>query len=322
MNQLAFTGLLVLVAFAACSAPTPGATPATLTPSLTVSVAHTRATLPITVTPTQLMVRSSLATSPTPGVTRAPTLRSTPAPTIATATPVTQTLRIEQHVGTYTIRLWHPAQGLYDHATISQSGQPEVYVEAVQALGQLPAVDITGEGDPEILFETYQGGSHCCWGTVVYSLGPAPVKILDINSTPDYYGDGRGTFQDIDGDGQYEFITHDALSGIPCSAPTVQVILRYEPGRGYVGASPYYAKVYADEIAANTRQAETNIEKTHEGYKCDVYPVIVAYLYSGQTARARSEMERLYQGADRSELLDRLEQSVKQGRFYIAATTP
>jgi hypothetical protein len=193
----------------------------------------------------------------------------------------------------------------------------------VESIGSLPASDVTGDGYPDVMFETYDGGSHCCWGTVVYSLGPVPTKVLDISSAAYYYaGTGRGSFRDLDSDGIYEFITHDPVLYSPCSQPRVKVILQYEPGHGYVGASPRFAALYAEDIAAHTRQAEEQINLSKEGYKCGVYPVVMDYLYSGQPDRAWEELDRLYLGPDVEVFRAQLEHSASRGRFFVATEVP
>ena len=224
----------------------------------------------------------------------------------------------ERSIGAYTIRLWQPVPGtgMYNQATIHREGQPEITVDAVTAIHDLPA-GLTGDGSPDIWFETFAGGSRCCAGTVAYDLGTVPTKVLDILQEPDYYGTGSGTFQDLDGDGSLEFITRDPLRGIPCSGPAVKVILQYLPGQGYVGASPRFAAAHADDIAVHTRGAEEQVELSRDGYKCGVYELIVDYLYSGQVDRAWEELQRLYLGSDLEQFRAQLQQAVNQGRFYV-----
>ena len=341
--------LLTLMELAAC-APLP--TPATLSP--TPAGTGTAASLPThnaQVTGTALRLTALAASStPVPVSTVGPDATATlvppaipqvtatvvspqstpppptPTPTLPEVTPG-YTPYAERLIAPYTIRLWHPGLGvgMYDIATISQAGQPDIRLESVEALGNLPAADISGEGYADVMFQTYGGGSHCCWGTVVYNLGPVPAKVLEVWSSP-YYPPrtGRGIFQDLDGNGTYEFITYDPLEkGIPCTSPDVKVILRYEPGRGYVGASPDFAALYADEIAAHTRQAEEEIEQSQSGYKCGVYQVVVVdYLYSGQPDRVWAELRRLYLAPDVEDFRTQLAQAVSQGRFFVGAVTP
>lgn len=239
---------------------------------------------------------------------------------IATVLPpeLYRTLRI----GEYTVDLYHPGTGggLYDHAVISAPGRAPVRVDAVQEIGELPAADVTGEGNPDLLLNLYMGGSHCCWGLVLYDLGEQPREVLGQQS-PAYQipATGRGAFEDLDGDGSYEFITRDPLEGIPCSQPSVLAVLRYdEASAQYVGASPQYPQRFADEIARHTVVAEEQREESRMHFKCAAYGVIMDYLYPGRPAEARRELERLYLGADREQFWQQLQVSASRGRCYVA----
>lgn len=277
--------------------------------------------------PARSPVPAQLPTTP-PAVV--PTLPPTPSeapahvPTIALSPTAGDYVLVEERsIGAYTVRVFQPVfgMGMYKHATISKGGQSEIRVESVAKINDLPAEDVTGDGFPDVWFETYAGGSHCCYGTVIYNLGSVPVKVLDILESPFYYGTGTGIFQDLDGDDAYEFITRDPLKGIPCSGPSVKVILQYTPGQGYVGAGPRFAGAYADDIAAHTRRAEEEIDLSREGYKCGVSEVIADYLYAGQADLAWQELQRLYQGADLAQFRMQLAQVISEGRFFVPTAT-
>jgi hypothetical protein len=164
--------------------------------------------------------------------------------------------------------------------------------------------------------ETYAGGSHCRAGTVVYSLEPTPEEVLHIIASGSN-DTGRGTFQDLDDDGFYEFITADPLAGIPCTQPIVKAILRYEPGQGYVGASPRFPRAYDEDLAAFMQAAEAGREATRDGYECDIYPLIATYLYIGRPDLAREALDRHYLGPDPDGFFTRLQQAVAAGRFHV-----
>ncbi len=43
---------------------------------------------------------------------------------------------------------------------------------------QTACVDLTGDGQPELIIQTYSGGAHCCFDIFVYQLQPAFRRIL------------------------------------------------------------------------------------------------------------------------------------------------
>ena len=237
---------------------------------------------------------------------------------LASAAPVPQdTVYQEFVIISYTIRLWHRELGIHDFATISQLGQPDVRVDDVETIDRLPPrvppLDVTGDHDPDLIFLTHPNGSaHCCYGTVVYNLGALPTQVLDILS-PAYQtpGTGRGDFQDINGDGRYEFITSDPLLGIACTQPSVYVILQYDPAQGrYVGATPRFAAYRADMIARYLSLPTTSDP-------CTIYPMVTTLSYLGKTDDAKAAFDRLYRGDNTASYWETLQTAVHQGRFYV-----
>jgi len=237
----------------------------------------------------------------------------TPLPSLS-ATPGDK-IYSEQVIGDDTIRLWHPGQGLTDFATItSPYQQGEIRINDVESIGELPTDDIDGDSYPDIEFLTHFPGSHCCSGTVVYDLTPYAPKVLDIHTMGDQPAGGRGDFQDLDGDGVYEFIMQDPLSGIACTQPSVTAILAYDPNQQqYVGASPRFVSYYDDSIPQLTTQAQS-------GVQCDVYPLITTLLYAGETKNAKAAFDKVYHADDAAAFWAALQASVEHGQFYVAGS--
>lgn len=237
---------------------------------------------------------------------------------LASSAPVTgtgDTVYREFTLGDYTVHLWHPGQGMHDFVTLTATNRADVRVDDLDVIGSLPAADVTGEGDPDLLILTHPNGSaHCCYGSVLYNLGEMPTKILDILS-PAYQlpGTGRGDFQDIDGDGRYEFITLDPLQGIACTQPSVYTILQYAPAQGrYVGATPHFASYRADTIARYLQLPATSDP-------CTIYPMVTTLFYMGKANEAKAAYDRLYRGADAAAYWETLKTAAEQGHFYIPA---
>jgi hypothetical protein len=241
----------------------------------------------------------------------------TPLASVAAASQ--DTITQEFSIISYAIRLWHPAQGLHDFATISQLGQPDIRIDDVETIVGLPLrvppLEVTGDHDPDLIFLIHPNGSaHCCYGTVVYNLGTLPTQVLNILS-PAYQtpATGRGDFQDIDGDGRDEFITSDPLTGIPCTQPSVYTILQYDPIQGkYVGATPRFATYRADMIARYLSLPTTSDP-------CTIYPMVTTLSYLGKTDDAKAAYDRLYRGADAGAYWETLQTAVQHGRFYVPA---
>ena len=154
----------------------------------------------------------------------------------------------EASVGAYTLRIWSPINnvpdrlknGYYGTGTIS-SAQGEWIVDDATHLLPLPAADITGDGQPEAMFAVRGGGSHCCSGIALYSLGDAPKLLLRAMG-----GGGLGVVisdvRDLDGDGIYELLGRQFVP-VECSWPSAQLILAYD-GQRYALAGQRFAGEY------------------------------------------------------------------------------
>lgn len=266
--------------------------PATLTPADEAGPAATHTPLPpSTSTPTVLPATPVPTASPEP---------PTPAPPAEA-----YIVEDERQIGEYVVRLWRntSSEGVgYDQiATISGAGQPPVQAEFVAGLGEETGTDLTGEGHPDVVIQVFTGGAHCCFSTIVYDLGPQLTKVLESPLS-----NCGGSFTDLDGDGVAEFVTCDDLFAYAycpyAGSPAAQVVLQYEPGQGYVPASPRFAQSYDAGIAAHTAAAEEaqpgELGEWDGTNKCGVLPLVLDYLYSGQDGKAWSEFSRLYDHPD------------------------
>jgi len=226
------------------------------------------------------------------------------------------------NLGRYTIQRWqrYSTPSWLDYAFISAPKMLSVRLEAVEAISVPSVADITGDGNPDIIFLAhYAGSSHCCWGTVVYDLGATPTKVLDITS-PAYQlpSTGRGNFLDLDGDGSYEFVTFDPVA-MGCSQPVVQVILRFDPTkRAYVGATPRYPEYYARKLSV--LEAEAQARNVYDpGDPCTPVPLVTSLLYLGLPTEARAALDRVYKGPNPDALFTEVKKAAESGRFYAPA---
>jgi hypothetical protein len=232
----------------------------------------------------------------------------------------------ERTIGDYTVQLWRNTAGEgfgFDNlVTISSGGQILARVEFASALGEYTGRDVTGEGHPDVVIEGFTGGAHCCFSTMTYDLGPALTKVLE---TPPSNCAGR--LEDLTGDGVYEFVTCDDVFAYTYCAyafsPLVKVILQYEPGQGYVPASPRFAALYEEDIAAHSRLAQDAASYVDSGWdgtpKCAVLPLVLDYLYSGRGEQAWDALNRFYDYPDRLLFWTEVVQTIADSSLYAAS---
>ena len=258
--------------------------------------------------------------SPTP-----PSLPARP-PTQAPAasdpdTPTDYFLHDARQIGDYTIKIWRHVNDPYGVirglAVIAAPNLSPVSIELVEEFGELPASDVTGEGDPDVVFKLRAiGSSHCCWGAAVYNLGTSPSQVLESWTPPYGYWD-QTDFRDLNGDGRFELVTREMVTGFSCTQPTAQVVLEYEAGRGYVPASPRFPEAYTELIMNQTRLAEAALGEAVKGYRCGVLDLVLNYLYAGRSDRAWSELWRLYPAPDVDEFRAQIEKAVHHNPMYV-----
>jgi len=251
--------------------------------------------------------------APAPTAQAAPTTSGPPpvlptliAPAGLMDTTVPYTLRQERAIGKYAIRLWRPppadrgASSFDGTVTLAAVGQPAIVIPWATAIDPLTGTDLTGEGTPDLVVQSFTGGAHCCFQTLVYDLGVALTPVL---RTPP--SNCLGKFEDVDRDGRREFVTCDDLFAYAycpfAFSPMPKVVLAYERGRGFVPAGPRFAAAYADDIAAHTRalEAAATAPATPSGVfpspdRCAVLALVLDHLYAGQTATAWAAFERFY----------------------------
>ncbi len=274
---------------------------------------------------------TALPPTHTPGST-APTAPPVPMPASEPAPesiPDTYVIEEERQIGSYILTLWRNTAAdswSFDSiATIASStdGQILVQHDTVSGIADLTGQDITGEGNPDAVIERYTGGAHCCFSILVYDLGAALTKVLETRES-----NCGGRFEDLDGDSVLEFVTCDDLFAyVYCpyaASPLVQAILRYEPGQGYVAASPRFAHLYGEMIARHSQLAETAVAEEmgewDQTTKCGVLPLVLDYLYTGQADRAWEAFGRLYPYPDALLFWAEVTESVSLSSLYVATS--
>lgn len=196
----------------------------------------------------------------------------------------------------------------------------EIYAEA---LDPHTGLDVTADGYPDAIVHLFTWGAHCCFGTVLYSPGPEVTRYPVGRG-----GECQGEFRDLDGDGVYEHLTcDDSFACRYCSfsnSPLVPVVLKFVPGVGYVPASHEFPEVYVEEIARHTARAGMALGSgPFDGLdgtpKCAILGLVLNYIYSGQTERAREALDRYYRYPDADDFWADILATVGGSSYYCGA---
>ncbi len=249
-----------------------------------------------------------------------PTSTATPAPTIMVGTPVPN---IVEQMENYTVRIWHgsnypdhlPGRGYYGTATLTHVNGRELIIPDANQLQPLPVSDINRDGYPDVALLMRAGGSHCCQGTALYSLGAVPTKLLELWDVgfPNV-GGGRGDFRDLNQDGIFEFV----IKGLPFGDLGLAV-LHYVPNQGYIGGSYRFPQVYEEVLPEIVAHAE---QFPDDPFAVD--DVAINYLYMGLPIEAWINIARIYEVASRyRELFDLHEELTRKAiHSHLFAAKP
>jgi hypothetical protein len=231
-------------------------------------------------------------------------------------------VRQQRYLSGYTISLWQStSQGWSHHlVTIDAVGQKRIQVEDVESLDALTGSDVTGDGTLDVVIHTFTQGAHCCFKLMIYELGATPFKALESPQS-----NCPSSLVNLDADRALEVETCDDLFAyLYCSyasSPLVTVYLDYRTGIGYVPASPRFASLYAMDIAADTLEAERTVAQ--EGCdpagesRCAVLAVVLDHLYSGQAAKAWSELRRIHRCPDVDSFAAEVKATVEASPLYV-----
>lgn len=97
----------------------------------------------------------------------------------------------------------------YELRYLGDPGDTEHFAEFTAHLGSIRLKDIDGDHQPEVIVTTFSGGAHCCTKVIVHRWQLFPwQRNRFIRAEIGPLG-GGGTFRDLDGDGQEEFVTTD-----------------------------------------------------------------------------------------------------------------
>jgi hypothetical protein len=131
--------------------------------------------------------------------------------------------------------------------------QPQItrFVPAVQV------VQLDAGADPEVLFNFYTGGAHCCFYSQIFGFSGAGYAGLTHE-----WGDPAFVLRDLDGDGPPEFLTGDPRFayefGSFATTNFPPQVWRYSPG-GLIDVTRQFPAI----VAADARSLKRRYRRGH-----------------------------------------------------------
>jgi subtilisin-like proprotein convertase family protein len=177
--------------------------------------------------------------------------------------------------------------------------------------------NLDGEGEPEVVFDFYSGGAHCCTYTLVYGYRPSARRY---RQTLHEWGNVGYRFGDPDRDGRPEFLSADdrfayAFAAYAASFEPIQ-IWRYQAGR-MVDVTRRFPRLVARDAASHWRAYS---KETRRG-RTDARGLLPAYLADeimlGRAERGWSRLELAFRRGDLGRTATK--DGYPAGRRYLAA---
>jgi hypothetical protein len=172
--------------------------------------------------------------------------------------------------------------------------------------------DISGDGTPEVVFEGYSGGAHCCWTYWIVSLSQSPKLVRTL-------ANNRGFgFKDLNNDGKIELVAEDGaflyFDGLPdYGSPSPAVILRLA-GTKLERVDSEFWPLYEKKIATarrlltptcvdifttqNVRMALANKSCDTANTKLQILNIVLNLLYGGHDTEAWDELAKYWPEKD------------------------
>jgi hypothetical protein len=234
-------------------------------------------------------------------------------------------LQREWLIGRYAVRYWSDPTMTYTVLTIDSADQPRVQVDSFAggSVSDLTGTDITGEGNPDVVFEmSFGGATGLACSTHIYDLGGRITKVVETSTSA-----CGARFADPNVDGIPELIvadptyTYQFCSG--AESPLVEVVLAYDRGtrlyRPQSALYPAYYRAQAEAYLAQTdlaAQIDALVQAgAMDSVKCRVLGLVLPYLYGGMTNEAWAQFNRYYRFADAAAFRRQIEQLFNSSPF-------
>jgi hypothetical protein len=154
----------------------------------------------------------------------------------------------------------------------------------------LKVADLDGDGEPEVLVDTFSGGAHCCLTTRLLSWDGTGYQPRDVA-----YGDVGYGLKDLDGDGRPELVGYDPVFSSAFTAFAASafppLVLHVSKGRFIDDTKQFPALIRTDATARlkDLRKARKgdDIRGVLAAYVADQYLLGKASVATRELARQR-----------------------------------
>jgi hypothetical protein len=158
----------------------------------------------------------------------------------------------------------------------------------------LTLTDLDGNGETDVIVDTYTGGAHCCSISAIYGWDPATSQYRHLVR---FWGDPGYVLRDLGGQPGQELVSADdrfayVFCAYVCSAMPV-LVYRYENFQ-LVDVTKDFPGVLRDEVRASEKLITRLSHRKSDRFAIrGQYPALCADLYRlGQGASCRTQLTR------------------------------
>lgn len=169
-----------------------------------------------------------------------------------------------------------------DGAVVADIRETLVFLGGFDGAGQHAAgimQDITGDGSPEVIIETYSGGAHCCMSTHIVSMGERPREIAVLQTQSEgvrFEPDGEGRMALVTADPAFEY-WHTAY----VSSARPPLVLRLDESGLSVDAGRMWKPVPSSAVLDDARARIAAKSVPGSGPDPELWITVLNLLYSG-----------------------------------------
>lgn len=244
-------------------------------------------------------------------------------PTTSTVLAESSSILIEEHtVNSYTVSVLRDKSSGLDTVVVEQNGKVEFKSEP---WSWAKIIDLNNDKEPEIVVWQYGGGNHGIFRVQAFTTGSDFTKILE---TPPSICEGE--FKDLNNDGTQEYRTCDSTFvyyNSRCSyanSAFVNAVFTYKEKQGFVLANHEFPQVYDFAADIHTKRIQDfhsdsswTQEILHEETQCVVLPLVLDYLYSGQSSKAWKVLDDYYHFEDLNSFKSDIQQKAQNSAFFM-----